>query len=273
MVEYPNPTPTQSGGKNKEADPSRRLLLVEENGIIRLTLASEKGLVERAVRSASAFAATVTPAGGDPDDAGSFPELERVLRELLLNAVIHGNREAAEKQVLCEISREGADLFRLTVKDEGEGFDHRTAAALASSAPQWEVSGGFGLIRSICEQIDFNETGNQVTVYLRRPQQTRYETGMEGDRAVIRPTGNITAASAPDLKQQLVDLIDAGVTRYRFDLERVAEIDSMSLTVFVVLVKMLMKTEGHGELEIVNCSDNIRKLFALTRLDSHYLIL
>jgi anti-anti-sigma factor len=96
---------------------------------------------------------------------------------------------------------------------------------------------------------------------------------MEGDRAVIRPTGNITAASAPELKQRLVDLIDAGVLRYSFDFDRVAEIDSMSLTVFVILVKMLMKMEGHGELEIVNCSDDIRKLFALTRLDSHYMIL
>ncbi len=251
----------------------KRLRIVEEDASIRMTFASEMPLVERAVRSASTFAegCALLESGAEGEDG--FPELARVLRELLINAVVHGNGERADKQVFCEIEKLEGDLFRASVRDEGEGFDHRNAPALTSPTAQWEGSGGFRLVRSISEQIGFNDAGNEATVYIRRPRRTRYDVSMEGDRAVIRPNGNISAASAPDLKQRLVELIDGGAARYSFDFARVAEIDSMSLTVFVVFVKTLMKRNIQAELEIINGNDNIRKLFTLTRLDTHYMMM
>ncbi len=245
--------------------PKKRFLIIEEEDALGITIASEMDLVERVLRSARTFAEDFDPT--------PFPDLQQVLRELLENAVVHGNRRRPDKVVACEIARVRDDLFKVTVSDEGEGFDHRNAEVLASSAPRWEGTRGFGLIRAVCEQIDFNEAGNEASVFLRRSRETQYEVALEGDRAMIRPSGNITAATVDALKSRLVDLVDRGVGRYTFDFGRVEEIDSVSLTLFVVLVKMLMKKEMAPELEIVNSSENIQKLFNLTRLDGHYMLM
>jgi len=245
--------------------PKKRFLIIEEDDALGITIASETDLVERALRAARVFAEEFDPT--------PFPDLQRVLRELLENAVVHGNRRRPDKLVVCEIVRVRDDLYKVTVSDEGEGFDHRNAGALASSAPRWEGTRGFGLVRAVCEQIDFNEAGNAVAVFIRRDQGIRYDVEMEGDRATIRPSGDITAASSDVLKGRLMDLVDRGIGRYTFDFGRVEEIDSVSLTLFVVFVKMLMKKEIAAELEIVNSSDNIQKLFTLTRLDGHYMLL
>lgn len=257
-------TPDESDG-GTPAGRAGQLWIVEEESALQITLASEMDLVARALRSARVFVE-----GSDPTP---FPDFQRVLRELLENAVVHGNRHAPEKLVVCEIARIRDDLFKATVTDEGEGFDHRRAKALASDAPRWEGTRGFGLVRAVCEQIDFNDSGNAATVFIRRPRGTQYDVDAAGDRAVIRPSGNITAASADALKTRLAELVDRGVGRYTFDFERVEEIDSVSLTLFVVLAKMLMKKGMTAELEILNCNDNIRKLFTLTRLDGHYMLM
>lgn len=54
---------------------------------------------------------------------GSECDIEIALREAILNAVIHGNAEAAEKRVyvICRCTVDGE--ISITVRDEGEGFD------------------------------------------------------------------------------------------------------------------------------------------------------
>ncbi len=248
------------------ADRSRkRVRIVEEEERIRVTIASEPDLVDRAVRSAAVFAEGFDPA--------PFPDLEQVLRELMVNAMTHGNRNRPDKRIFCEVTQLRDDRFRVSVRDEGEGFHPHDTPALVSAAPKWEGASGLARIRAVCEGIDFNEAGTEAIVHIRRSRQTRYEVSVKGDRAVIRPSGNITAASSDRLKAHLVDLFDQGIGRFSFDFSAVEEIDSISLTLFVVFVKMLGKREGAPELEIVHCNDNIQKLFTLTRLDAHYMVM
>ena len=46
-----------------------------------------------------------------------------VLRELLLNALIHGNKNVAERHIKCRIEK--LEKARLKVEDEGSGFDYQ----------------------------------------------------------------------------------------------------------------------------------------------------
>ncbi len=249
------------GGEIRQGDPER-LRIIEGERSVEMALRAEIHLVERAVQAALSFAGRFDPA--------PFPELEQVLRELLVNAVVHGSRNRPEKPVSCVVERVRDALFRIVVADQGDGFDPGNAPSLTGHPRPGDDGGGFGLVRSLCEQIDFNAAGNRVTVHLRRPVRTRFDVERQAGRAVVRPSGDITAASADALKRTLMDLAASGVTRYTFDFERVGEIDSLSLTLFVVFVKMLMKQGGRPDLEIVNSGGNLRKLFAMTRLDEHY---
>ena len=52
--------------------------------------------------------------------------LKLVIRELLINAIEHGNRHDFSKCVTGTITSGDDLLFTVTVRDEGKGFDHES---------------------------------------------------------------------------------------------------------------------------------------------------
>jgi anti-sigma B factor antagonist len=97
------------------------------------------------------------------------------------------------------------------------------------------------------------------------------ETEKVGDgRHVIALTGEVDLYTAPELKQQLVEVIGNGAKDVIVDFSRTTFIDSTTLGVLVGGVKRL-RPNG-GRLSIV-CSDrNITKIFEITGLDRVFTI-
>jgi anti-sigma B factor antagonist len=97
------------------------------------------------------------------------------------------------------------------------------------------------------------------------------ETEHVGDgKHVIALTGEVDLYTAPELKQQLVDVIGNGAKDVIVDFSRTTFIDSTTLGVLVGGVKRLRP--GGGRLSIV-CSDrNITKIFEITGLDRVFTI-
>ena len=86
-----------------------------------------------------------------------------------------------------------------------------------------------------------------------------------GDVYVIALTGEIDLYTAPEFKQQLLDVIEKGGKEVVVDLTDTTFIDSTTLGVLVGGVKRL-RPNG-GQLTIV-CSDrNITKIFEITGLN------
>jgi anti-sigma B factor antagonist len=82
---------------------------------------------------------------------------------------------------------------------------------------------------------------------------------------VIALTGEIDLYTAPDFKQQLLDVIGQGAKHVVVDLTDTTFIDSTTLGVLVGGVKRLRPNDG--QLSIV-CSDrNITKIFEITGLN------
>ena len=87
----------------------------------------------------------------------------------------------------------------------------------------------------------------------------------DGDVYVIALTGEIDLYTAPEFKQQLLDVIEKGGKQVVVDLTDTTFIDSTTLGVLVGGVKRL-RPNG-GQLSIV-CSDrNITKIFEITGLN------
>ena len=55
-----------------------------------------------------------------------------VLKELLLNAVVHGNQKNPAQRVCCTIKASPGYRYRIDVEDEGEGFNY---GSLVSGIP------------------------------------------------------------------------------------------------------------------------------------------
>lgn len=83
--------------------------------------------------------------------------------------------------------------------------------------------------------------------------------------AVVALTGEVDLYTAPDLKQELVRLVDGGARQVVVDLSDTSFIDSTTLGVLISGVKRL-RPDG-GRLELVVTDRNIAKVFEITGLD------
>ena len=93
---------------------------------------------------------------------------------------------------------------------------------------------------------------------------------IDEDIAVIDLKGEVDLYTAPEFKQQLLDVISQGGKNVIVDFSNTTFIDSTTLGVLVGGVKRLRQNEG--QLSLV-CSDrNITKIFEITGLDRVFTI-
>jgi anti-sigma B factor antagonist len=82
---------------------------------------------------------------------------------------------------------------------------------------------------------------------------------------VVAPGGEIDAFTAPRLRTELAQVVDAGATAVVCDLSAVTFLDSSGLGVLIGALKRLR--QAGGELLIVLPAPSARKVFSLTALD------
>jgi anti-anti-sigma factor len=196
-----------------------------------------------------------------------------VVRELVNNAIEHGHKRDESKTVRIRVEHLSGTRFKLIVSDEGDGFDVDSAEFAMSDDPDQLRSRGLALVNVFADEISFNETGNEVTVYMTAPTETEYRITNEDGLKIIHPTGDITAETSETFRATLLDLIEAGESDYRFDLTAVDDIDSISLSIFVIFANMARKKFENPVLELSGANKDIKNLFELTRLTQSYTIL
>lgn len=90
-----------------------------------------------------------------------------VFRELLMNAIEHGNKRFGRKHVFAMIQHLGGSDFKVVVEDEGDGFDYESVRRMDfPDDPRQMNSRGYVLIFSLASRVDFNEKGNRVEAYV-----------------------------------------------------------------------------------------------------------
>ena len=93
---------------------------------------------------------------------------------------------------------------------------------------------------------------------------------LSDEQYVISLSGEVDLYTAPEFKQQLLDVISKGAKDVVVDFSNTTFIDSTTLGVLVGGVKRLRQNEG--QLSLV-CSDrNITKIFEITGLDRVFTI-
>ncbi|HLM67975.1 MAG TPA: ATP-binding protein [Longimicrobium sp.] len=93
--------------------------------------------------------------------------------EALANAMIYGNGSDPSKRVRVEVELD-PERINIRVVDEGKGFDP-TDVPDPTLPEHLEATGGRGLflIRSLMDEVDFNECGNCIRLTLYREKQQR----------------------------------------------------------------------------------------------------
>jgi anti-anti-sigma regulatory factor len=197
--------------------------------------------------------------------------LEQATRELMLNAVEHGNGNNPEKRVACTVKRLDPDKFLVTVHDEGSGFDFSKVDLVNVSPLDAERHRGLVIVNSIADTLEFRDNGATVIISITLPRITKFNVQKNGSSFIIRPDGDLVASSLEGFKQTVLMCINDKPDVLRFDFVNVITVDSMCLGVLALLTK---KVEGQSrpKLEIINMTPDIKELFWLTRLSVVYSI-
>ncbi len=136
---------------------------VDEQGRIRLTVPAQveyqRPAVERIVEAGRSLA------GLDPESAF---RVRVAVGEAVANAILYGAGERRETGLVHIALAADRGTLRVTVRDEGPGFDP-SAVPDPTSGDGLERNSGRGLLllRSLADDVRFSETGNQVTLIFR----------------------------------------------------------------------------------------------------------
>lgn len=207
----------------------------------------------------------------------NFSDIILVIRELLINAIEHGNQKIIEKKVTGRIEYRGRGRFHIVVEDQGNGFNYNKLNLNLPKSGDRGRRCGYPLIYALSDMVRFNNRGNQVTAYITVPLKIEFAINIEDNRVSITPSGDLTATSADVFRTILMKIYDEGHTSFSFDLKNVCDIDSISLGVFFSFGKMIkdrhnQDVTNNNKPLLINVEKRLSNFFVLTGLDQLYII-
>jgi len=237
----------------------------QDDDYIEFKISSEVKMVNKTIKESRNFLQEY-----DVEEDGN---IVLILRELINNAIEHGNNKNSKLSVTIGISYLQDQRFKIVVEDEGKGFDYYSVNYRLSDDPTQIRNRGLGLVNSFSDEIVFNEIGNIVTVYVTAKSETQFQISYDYDWAKVTPCGDITAEDAESFRSVMVKLLDEGRNKFRFNFVHVNDVDSIGLSLFVIFSNKAKKESENVQLEIINAKQEVIHLFQVTRLNRIYKII
>ena len=97
-----------------------------------------------------------------------------------------------------------------------------------------------------------------------------FDVQRQNDITVIAVEGQLIVGNRQELKQKVLEELDAGARKFLIDFSNTGYIDSSGLGVLVSLSKKIR--EQGGELRLSSLNEDLRTLFELTKLDTLFRI-
>lgn len=101
-------------------------------------------------------------------------DLRVILNELILNAVMHGNKESVAKFVNITIGITKDKYMLLIVDDDGDGYDYNFYLKRCEDTQEvfcWdeieETGRGIKIVMKLCDRVEFNKKGNKISILKR----------------------------------------------------------------------------------------------------------
>ncbi len=132
------------------------------NSLLRLSIGSDLGQVDLV----GVVIQSALDQVGVGNDEGHW--LVMSVREAVINAILHGNRQDPAKRVLIELDLEGPEVV-MTVADEGEGFDPESLPDPTAPENLLRPSGrGIFMMRQFADSIEYSFPAKRGTVVTMR---------------------------------------------------------------------------------------------------------
>jgi len=140
-----------------------------DNKFLQLVFSSSLKLVKTIEKEILSFLmreANVTPE--------ELLEFKLIINELLINAIVHGNKGDSSKSVKVKIGVVDKKLSYIVVEDEGEGFSLEEVFKEYTPYEEdeeienlYECGRGLIIVSSLCEKVKQNQRGNKIVAVRR----------------------------------------------------------------------------------------------------------
>ncbi len=105
-------------------------------------------------------------------DSGDMEHVELALREALANAIVHGNKQDPEKNVIVRCFCQKDRGMLLVVEDEGPGFNPNQVPDPTQAECLLETHGrGLFLMKRLMDHVRISRSGRRVTLLKRLARQ------------------------------------------------------------------------------------------------------
>ena len=216
-------------------------------------------LIERAVGQFRDFV---------PTEEGDCEPLIQVLRELLLNAIEHGNDSRPEAEVAAELIRKSPGRFQVTVRDQGKGFRIQGEGDPDMPDGASERRRGLAIVHTLCDEFRVSPDEGRVTAWITLTKSVHVNATNNGDgRVVIRPDGDLSAATAEEFREALLEWLEGTVPEAVLDLAQVRGIDSIGLSVLLAFHRDLEERGPARNFHITGVNPRLYSLFQMTRIE------
>ncbi|MGE4293467.1 MAG: ATP-binding protein, partial [Desulfovibrio sp.] len=193
------------------------------------------------------------------DLSGLEFDMDLMLREALCNAILHGSGGDAGKQVHVTLSR-GPESLTLRVRDEGTGWNWREHD-WSPPSPLEEGGRGLYIVRHYSDGLEFNESGNEITIIKRyKGQEQGMDTTNEQVRRTVVMGQSLSAGSLEKYRADFKQCVERGVRELVLDCSALEIVDSMGIGLLVATHNSLSKIGG--ELIMANTSEPIYNLMS-----------
>jgi anti-anti-sigma factor len=225
---------------------------------IECRMSSSLALIERAVEQCRRF---VEPTEGDID------VLVQILRELLLNAIEHGNRSDPDCEISLVLERLEPGRFLAIVRDQGEGFCLTEESDPRMPGRQSSRRRGLAIVHALCDELVSAPEEGCVRAWVTLPQRVLVEGIAVEGRWVITPGGDLSASVAGDFRSGLLHWLESESCDGVLDLSKVRTMDSICLSVLLAFHRELEIKSGTRTFELVRVQPRMMALFRMTRID------
>lgn len=130
---------------------------------VSFTISSDIHLVDRVIEETKKFLYH--------DKVDDYPVLTMVQRELLMNAIEHGNKNKAAMTVECSIELLDKNQVKIVVEDCGNGFNYEDFDMAIVDDSNGLTKCGYSLINAFSDRVEFSEKGNRVMVFITVPNE------------------------------------------------------------------------------------------------------
>jgi len=103
-------------------------------------------------------------------NSDQYFDVRIILSELLQNAIKHGNESESNKKIYMKVYLKGKNVLKIIVRDQGGGFNayktlnEEMRRQVYDVQDLMECGRGLQIVKSLCDEMNFNRRGNCITV-------------------------------------------------------------------------------------------------------------